>query len=361
MKKLKRVMQLILLLSFSFLIIPIGTNADSKLPISVNTILPENQHNKKVTYYDLRMKPSQQQELDFELINPTNKKETIKLEIKDAITNDVGVIDYMGKEDDYQRDPSLKYALSDMASVPKEVTVAPKSREIVKIKLDMPEEKLDGVVIGAIQVSRADEKAEKDSEGVTLKSVAAYRVGIKLSESDEDIKAKLELVDAFPDHTNQKNVIKGNLRNETPILLEKVKYDAQVTKRGQKKVLHKSSAVDYRFAPNSTFNFDVDWEGTRFEKGEYTYYLQAISEETGQTWKWEKDFSISEEEAERLNDSAVLMDQSKGKSIWIIVCVVLIFILAIFFLYYKKIVKNKHNKSKKKIIKNNRKKSKHKK
>lgn len=69
----KRVL-LVALLSLFFLTLGnLTARAEQSLAVSVNAVLPKNQHNKEVTYYDLRMKPGQKQELDFELTNASKK------------------------------------------------------------------------------------------------------------------------------------------------------------------------------------------------------------------------------------------------------------------------------------------------
>ena len=315
--------------------------ADSNLAISVNAILPENQHNKDATYYDLRMKPGQKQTLDFELINPSEKDVTVQLELNDATTNDGGAIDYSSRGEDYQRDDSLRLSLTDLATIPDEVLVKAGSKETVKIKLEMPEEAFKGIIVGGIRVTQADEE-EKTSKSANssmeIKNKVAYTVGMTLSESDEEVDADLVFKKAFASQRNGYNVVKGRVQNTEPQVLEQLYYKAKVTKKGSTKVLHESTGENYRFAPNSYFDFDVNWENQSFKAGDYTYLMSVESKETGQTWDFETDFTITSAEAKKLNKEAIELE--KNNLIWLIIIGtalgVIIVILSLIYIQMKK-------------------------
>ena len=191
MKKINKLMTLLGLFVLFISVNGLNVIADGNMAVSVNAILPENQHNKEVTYYDLRMTPGQKQELDFELNNPSDKDETVKIEINNGTTNDSGSIDYSDRGKAYKRDNSLKLALTDVAKAPDKVVVKANSKETIKIKLDMPKEAFDGIIVGGIRVSKADEKddanADKSSGGMQIKNKVAYTVGLNLSESDKEV------------------------------------------------------------------------------------------------------------------------------------------------------------------------------
>ncbi len=264
MKKINKVLQSIIICVLLFSIGNLSVKADGNMAVSVNAILPENQHNKEVTYYDLRMKPGQKQELDFELNNPSDKDEKVKIEINNGTTNDSGSIDYSDRGKEYKKDNTLELGLSDVATAPQEVLVKANSKETIKIKLDMPEQEFNGIIIGGIRVSKADESDEEqvDSKngGMQIKNKVAYTVGLNLSENDIPGQAELDLLKVFPGQTGGRNVVKATIQNSEPQILEDIEYSGYVTAKGKTEVLHKVTVDNYRFAPNSNFNFDISWE-----------------------------------------------------------------------------------------------------
>ena len=343
MKKLKWIQGLMLFLLFIGVSGP-KVNADGNMAVSVNAILPDNQFNKDVTYYDLRMKPGQKQEIELELNNPSDKDEMIKIEINNGTTNDSGSIDYSDRSEEYERDNTLKLALSDVATTNETVTVKANSKEVVKIKLDMPNEEFDGRIIGGIRITKADEKEDetKDSSagGMQIKNKVAYTVGLNLSENDNEVKAELDLLKVFPGQTGGRNVVKANIQNNQPQILEAIEYKAHVTAKGKEEILHRGAAENYRFAPNSNFNFDISWESQPFKAGDYTLYMTAESKETGQKWEWKEDFKINAEEAKKLNEKAIDLDKD-NTTLYLIIGICLLLLLIILYLVYRYLKKKK--------------------
>ncbi len=353
MKKLRKLGQILLLMVILLTFNIRQVHAEGDLAVSVNAILPENQHNKDVTYYDLRMTPGQKQELELELSNSTDKDQKVNLEINNGTTNDSGVIDYSNRGKDSKRDDSLKIALSDIAKIPNEVLVKAKTKETVKIKLEMPENEFKGIVIGGIKVTEADDKnkkQDKSSEGMKIKNKIAYTIGLNLSESDKEMKAELDLLKAFADQTGGRNVVKANVQNNQPQILEDITYKAEVFEKGKKEVLHKSSAEGYRFAPNSNFNFDVSWESQPFKAGYYNMHMTAESKKTGQKWEWDKEFEITSTEAKKLNAKAIDLDKN-NTLLYVVIGLSILLLIIISYVVIKKVLKKKEEKRRKELKK----------
>lgn len=60
-------------------------------------------------------------------------------------------------------------------------------------------------------------------------------------------------------------------------------------------------------APNSSFDFAIDWENKPLEKGEYRLKMTATDGEN--TWKWDQKFTI-DEKGQDLNKEAVNIEKS---------------------------------------------------
>lgn len=348
MEKFKKTILFCFLFS---LIFTVQVRANENNGIVVKPILPENQYNKEVTYYDLRMNPNQKQELELELTNVSNVDERVMLEITDAITNEEGYLEYVNSKKDGQRDSSLKVALSDITEVPREAVVKANSTKIIKIKLNMPEKEFDGIIVGGVRVSeiKNDTKEQKDSKEMVVENKTVYTVGLNLSETDTELLPELKLLKVFPGEKDGHNVIMVNLQNDKAQVLEKIEYKAELREKGKKEVIGSQKVTDYRAAPNSSFNYPVPLDDQRLFAGEYTLLMTATSKDTNQAWNWEEDFTISESEAEQLNEK---LSQSKktGRYLWISVIVLLIIGVAVvcYYVYNKSVKDKKHKKTKKK-------------
>ncbi|MEV2910434.1 DUF916 and DUF3324 domain-containing protein [Paenibacillus larvae] len=306
----------------------------SELNFSVNTLIPENQTDRSKTYFDLRMKPSQNQTLEIMLRNNTDKDVKINPAIHSAKTNMNGVVEYGYNE--IEEDPSLLYKMEDLVTTEKEILIPAKGTYRLKLQVNMPDEPFDGILAGGITLQETDyDTKESKEQGVSIGNKYAYVVAIILSENDQAVSPELQLHDVFPDQVNARNVIKANIQNKMPMFMNKMSVDAKVTKKGEKEVLYQSSQEGLQMAPNSNFNYPISLNGEKMQSGEYTLELTVAS--MGKTWNWKKDFKIESKLANTLNDTDVTASKDYT---WVFVAlgVFLVFssILLVLFWYRRK-------------------------
>lgn len=295
-----------LLILFFFL--PMLSMAE-EVNVSVKAILPDNQITKDAGYYDLKVTPGEEQVLNFQLFNNGEEDATVNLEINPAYTGDSGAFDYTRGPAD--RDESMAYDLSSIASVDKVVSIPKKGDAQAKISLKIPKEGFDGMILGAVRVTAAekDEKAaEDDKDGVSIKNKFAYVVAIRLRVKEEAPKGELKLKTVFASQVAGRNTVKVNLQNPIPVILDKMSYEAQIYKKGANDVLHSAKYENYRVAPNSNYNVPISWENQAFQAGTYQLKLLAKSAETDQEWKFDQEFVITADEAKKLNDEAAELE-----------------------------------------------------
>ncbi|MFD1902641.1 DUF916 domain-containing protein [Enterococcus termitis] len=127
---------------------------------SYEVIQPENQQNKDVGYYDLRVTPGQEQIVQMKLMNSSEKEIKISVNLNGAKTNGNGVIEYSPNE--LKRDESLINDFVDIATAPKEVTLAPKSEQLLDIVLKIPKTPFKGVISGGIELQEVTSEVPKD-------------------------------------------------------------------------------------------------------------------------------------------------------------------------------------------------------
>lgn len=300
---------------------------------SVSAILPDNQLNQDATYFDLRMKPNQQQAIQVKVFN--SSKETIKVKptIHNAETNRNGIIDYSG--DPKQIDSSLKIPLTSIVKLKNEVITIPKGEQkIIEADINMPSDTFHGIILGGIHFEKVtDEEADADAEqGVQIQNKYAYVVGIQLSETDKSIQPNLKLIDISPTLVNYRTSVVAKIQNEKPTIIGELAIDAKVFKQGSQTPIHETNQTDLKMAPNSTMDYVIDWDNQRLEPGKYRLEMAAKSKD--KTWKWKENFEIESDSAADANKEAV--DLEKDYTMWYMIgigaALVIIIILVIIIL-----------------------------
>lgn len=314
--------------------------ANTAWAVSVKPILPKNQYDSEVTYYDLRMIPSQKQNLQLELTNTSDTEQRVTIQINDATTNDDGDIDYSDRSKITPRDKSLKLSLRDVASVEPETTIPAKKTARVTVQLKMPETKFDGMILGGIKVvSSAKEKDTFKADDKNKQGTKTYIVAVKLTETDEPIEAKLNLLSVVPSENSSRNTIKATIQNDQAINLEEITFTAKVFQKGSDKLLAQTELTGCRMAPNSNFSFTIEEEKKEFQEGLYQIHLTAKSEATNQEWEWDKELEIKNPTEKKAKSPKYNSEKDKI-TVYIIICVST-FILLLVFLIILLITRNR--------------------
>ncbi|MCZ7690085.1 DUF916 domain-containing protein [Lactococcus cremoris] len=113
---------------------------------TVKSIIPENQTNKDLGYFDITLGTGKEQTLQVELSNNTEQEMKIELALSSAATNINGLVVYEPTE--IEADRSLKYNLKDYVTSPRIVNLAPLTRKKIDINVKMPNESFNGQIVG---------------------------------------------------------------------------------------------------------------------------------------------------------------------------------------------------------------------
>lgn len=327
-----------------------------KSNVGVSAVIPDNQIDKDKTFFDLLMQPGQEQELDINLSNSSDEEITVEVTANSAFTNDNGVIDYSPIK--MEPDPTLKYPFSSISETPKEVVVPAQSKVVAKVKIKMPAESYTGVLAGGIHVTEKDkaDKKEDSGGGVQIKNKFVYVVGVQLrtEESLEGLKGELALdkKKIIPTQVNYRNYLGINLQNTQPVYIRDLEVDAKIYRGNSDEVLHQTKTEKMKMAPNSNFNYGVDWENKPFQGGSYKAVVTAKSIDYGEEWSWTEEFTIDADLAKKLNDKAVELDKDNTQLIIMIVAGLGALLLVIIILI---IVLNNRRQAKKRKARNSRK------
>ncbi|MGM0220116.1 DUF916 and DUF3324 domain-containing protein [Enterococcus sp. AZ126] len=341
-----------ILLSFMvvgvFFLKPVPNYAADKNPagatgFTYNITFPDNQVDKELGYYQLKMTPGQHQKLAIALSNPSNEKVTIDVKINGAKTNQNGVIEY--GESTIKNDPSLKFDFTDLVKAPESVELAPGETKNLELTVAMPETGYDGVIAGGIQLMRAGQTdATTDGGGSKIINQYAYVIGMVLQETETEIVPDLSLNNVKAGQSNYRNAIFINFSNVTAAYLNDMTVEVQITEKGKGTVLYERKQTAMRMAPNSFIDFPVSMNGERMVPGDYEADILVTSGE--KKWAWKEDFKIKDEDANKFNERDVGLVQEKGldwKLILLIVAAFLFFIILV-FLFLRFLRKKKQTK-----------------
>lgn len=277
-----------------------------EMSFSVEAKIPDNQRDKDKTYFDLTVKPGEVQNLEVALRNNTDKAVTVLVNANAAITNKNGVIDY--SEIEPKLDSSLKYPFSTLAETENEVELAANESKMIRVKVTVPNEPFDGIILGGLHFKQKDSDNKNNTEaGVQIENKFAYVIGVRLSENDTEIKPDLKLFDVKPGQRNYRNVVLANLQNPTARILSKMSIDAKIYPSGSNEVIYQQKQSDLSMAPNSNFDYAVPLNNKAFKKGKYRLTMHV--ESSGEKWDFEKEFEIKAEEAEKFNKEAVELEE----------------------------------------------------
>lgn len=323
----------LIILSLGSLLILAGTPslkqvqaAENEVGYSVQAILPENQKNPKVTYFDLQVEPGKQQDLQVQIFNHENTELTVEITPTAASTNRNGLIVY---EDREKFDASLKYPLPELVDMESStVTIPAEETKVVTVQLTVPEETFDGVILGGLHFEKVpEEDPESNEEGISIENRYAYVIGLQLSENDEPVEPQLEQKSIEPSLVNYRTAVIAQIQNPQPLLMGGVEISAQVFEEKSTAPIKEQKMEDVSFAPNSTMDFVIDWENRSLEPGDYRLEMAAV--EGDKIWEWSETFTITGEASEISAEAVELEEELFDPMILFIVIGVLILMVII--------------------------------
>lgn len=267
---------------------------------TVEPILTSTQVDETKSYYYIKVNPNEPQTLTLKIRSTIEEERKVKISVKDAFTNQNGNIDYDAKS--YVRDKTLKDSLEDASIVePKEIAVKNFEEKEVTVTIKPPKEPFEGVKIAAICVTKVND--EDKTKG--LSTSFGYRLGLMTTEENEPEYANsksLNFLNVKPTVHQGKRVIQTTLQNPEPKILKNLTVETKLREKGSNEVLRKRTTNDMRMAPNSQFDFATNWGLDPIRPGTYVLSVKASSGE--HSWSWNKEFTIGEEQAQKINEEA---------------------------------------------------------
>lgn len=309
-----------------------------QVTFAVSAVLPENQINETVSYFDLRMQPEEEQDLAVTVYNQGTKEIKVRAEAISASTNANGIIDYKTPD---KKDETLKIPFSEIAEVKTPVLTIPAGGEkTAYIHVSMPRSLYDGTVLGGIVLTqeKEPEDAEETKQGVVIQNEYSYVVGVKLSETDVEVLPEFEPVEAVPGVENYHAAVTHYIRNREAAIAKDISLAIEVFRDGKQEVV-KTSAATVDMAPNSVLPYPILWE-EELQPGKYVSHVEM--EMNGRTWEMDMPFEITAQAAQEIATGSV--DTEPGLPWWGILLIVLVIVLiVILFLLLAAVKRKKRN------------------
>ena len=299
--KTNKILYLTLFVSLFLLFYPkqaLAKDESSNLGYTVLAELNGKQIDPEKSYFYIQTVPGEEQLLTVKVKSTQEEPVKIKIYTTDAFTGDNGTIEYT--EDKQKLDDTLLEPISAItkAETPS-LTVENYEEKAATFKLAPPKENYAGVKMGALVFEIDDSESDEQ-----VSSKFAYRIGLITSENGDDYRDSktLNLLEAKSTIKRGKKMILATLQNPEPKILSDLEITAEVKEKDKQAVLKKKKVENYALAPNSRFEFEMDWGTGTVKAGTYIVVMNASNGYSD--WKFEKEFTITGEQAKKMNEES---------------------------------------------------------
>lgn len=338
-KKIVVIITYISLTFFSFMTVSYASdNSDTGTDILIQKVTSYNQQN-DVGYFDLLVKPGNQQIVEVAIQNISNSNKEILIELADASTSETGIVDY--QKNNHPRDKSLKLAFTDIAKL-KQSNFSLKAHQTIKVPIELiiPNISFRGTILGGVTVKQIDNvnNTSKGSLTAGIQNTFSYSLAVKIYQDNKKINPQFLLNAVKEGQINYHNYILANISNSTPTLVKNVNINATIYNE-MNEIVYTANAENYEIAPNSNFDYGIDLQGNKFSPGIYRLSLK-LTIPNEKNFELKQAFEISKQNAQKYNKSAILMEEKNQKNyLYIILIMVLIVILLVLLFKRHTIVK----------------------
>lgn len=311
---------------------------DGVVPYSVQGVIPENQVNTDVSYFDIEMEQNQVQELEVIVYNSSDEDITVEVDNNSAVTNSNGLIVYDGLPEGEELHESMTHPFSEISSIESPtVDVAAGEKETVIVTVQAPDEEFDGVILGGLYFSLEPEESE-DAESVTIQNRYSYALAIQITEAGNDnaIEPSIEMLEVNPGIINYRTGLQTEFVNTSPMIVG-LEIEGSVYEAGEEEPLYTRTEEDFTVAPNSKFKFPVMYDNQRLEPGDYVFRANASNGD--ESWEFEEEFEVTEEIADEANEEAVELAEEEDNTFLMYLVIglgVLVAVLLIVVIYLLK-------------------------
>lgn len=314
---------------------------------SVTPVPSSKQIDKTVTYFDLNLKQKEQETVQVQLGNTTDKEVVVDISINSAKTNSSGVVEY--RPNKLKNTANLPVDVSKIVEFPKQVKIPAKSNQAVSFKITMPDVAFDGILASGIQFREHGQEAKNqgDKDAVTINNTFSYVLAMLIRENDQTVQPKIVSDKAFMETQQGRSNVILRLENTANGYLNKMAIDADVYYEKETKPVIGLTKKDMQFAPNSIMDYRIGMGSNEIKPGKYTVKGTLYGDKStlgtyeynGEKYKYKLDinetFEVSGTKAKELNKKNVMIKKD-SPNIWIYVVIglTLLLVLAAGFIIY---------------------------
>lgn len=301
---------------------------------TVNANLPDNQLEDATGYFHLSMQGGQEQQLTVSVSNTTDTVISVSPSLATATTNSNGVINY--KDTGKTKDDSLRIDFESISSLDSEnIELQPFETKELTIDVKIPETEVEGQILGGISFEEDLSDEPKESSAMVVNRFS-YNIAVMIEVGNKMPENELQLNEVFAAQRSGFNFIEVNLQNTAEKMVSSLAVEASIYQIDKEEPIYISNRTGLKMAPNSNFNYGIDLQQTAIKAGDYKIKLSIIADD--KTYEFVKDFTITSEEAENLNESAVLIETPTNYTIVYIISTIVFLVVfsGIVFLVYKR-------------------------
>ena len=310
---------------------------------TISPVFSDQQSSETDDYFSYLAQPAAVLPVAVNLQNlSSDQAHQFEIRLVTATTTDQGKINYhpTKKQRDATATTTLPELVQDGATI-KQVTLQPGAVEKISFDLTVPKNGLKGTVLGSIFVRRIDQEKNEDSIGILNEFSMLVPVLLK-SATNPVKKPELQLEAISLDSSGGAAYLKTPVHNLAPVMFGKIKIVAQVTKKGQTKVLLTQTDQNYEMAPNSTMDYHVATGGQTLAPGKYTMQVKLTS--GAQTFQLTKDFTIKAGQRQTVEKTLQTDNRTQSRLwLWLIIGGLLLVIAVLLILLLRKRTKKQRD------------------
>ncbi|WP_339014667.1 DUF916 domain-containing protein (plasmid) [Lactococcus garvieae] len=319
-------MKKIITLIFPVLFIFLGgvhmqsVHADSP-ELSIETVLPDNQINKKLSYFDLNISPNLKQNLVLKVKNNGSTPLKIDIDITDGYTTFNGDLDY--SITDTHKKISVPLSIKKIITPDKKVIeLDAKEEQEISLSLSVPEDIQEGIILGGVRFRQHQGADSENSKNETVSNEYAYVKGIKLTYGDIP-SVKLKTSSARLSNIQHQPTVLFDFSNKTASIGLDIQLKTRVEEKNSGKVVAEDiSKVD--MAPYANATLPVKLEEKKLPAGDYKLIVniqgKGIKEEDQILY-----FKVTEKESQKTKEVASQVEQYIPT--WLIIVGIALFLL----------------------------------
>lgn len=305
---------------------------------SVDLIYPKQQSDHSGAGFNVLLSPGESATFGFELHNVSKKQQTVMIRPTNANTTGSGSIDYQ----DWKKKPdsSMVHPFTELGAKVQAVKLPPGGSARVVQTTKMSSAPFDGVILGGYQLASKDDVLEAAKQSGKLPKKTgfvnnyAYAISVLIvAGRSENVQPDFKLQRVEPRVVNAEAALVYQLQNFKPMYLQNhgLQVTGTMTPAGSNRVVN-SNGLSMSFAPNSTADIAMRFGTKEVPSGKFT--LHVIAKSADRTWRFKRNFTISNAEANRLNKNNASVKQS-FLWLWILIglFVLLVVVILVVWLY----------------------------